>query len=138
MTVFLIADKETESQRLIKSPKVTQTDFVSGISKLKAHEFCFLFFFLLFFFITVRTQHEIIPQYIFKCTILLLKINVIQQNFVTKSPWVTGTLYQLISNSALPPSLSQHHHTLYFYASILFINWSIAAVQYCISYRCII
>ena len=45
MAVFLIADKETESQRLIKSPKVTQTDFVSGISKLKAHEFCFLFFF---------------------------------------------------------------------------------------------
>ena len=68
MTVLLIADKETESQRLTKSPKVTQTDFDSGISKLKAHEFCFLFF-LLFFFIVVRTQHEIIPQYIFNCTI---------------------------------------------------------------------
>lgn len=69
MTAFLIADKETESQRLIKSPKVTQTDFDSGISKLKAHEFSCLFFFFLFFFIVVRTQHEIIPQYIFKCTI---------------------------------------------------------------------
>ena len=68
MTVLLIADKETESQRLTKSPKVTQTDFDSGISKLKVHEFSFLFF-LLFFFIVVRTQHEIIPQYIFNCTI---------------------------------------------------------------------
>lgn len=49
MTAFLIADKETESQRLIKSPKVTQTDFDSGISKLKAHEFSCLFFFFFSF-----------------------------------------------------------------------------------------
>ena len=50
MAVFLIADKETESQRLIKSPKVTQTDFVSGISKLKAHEFCFFSSSFLFYY----------------------------------------------------------------------------------------
>ena len=69
MTFFLIADKETESQRFIKFPKVTQTDFDSGISKLKAHEFCFLFFFSPFLFYCGKTQHEIILQYIFKCTI---------------------------------------------------------------------